>query len=91
MTAPASPQPFDPALLSVLVCPETHQALTLADAALLASVNEKITAGALRNRAGQIVRDKLDACLVRSDQQYLYPVRESLPIMLIDESIPLST
>jgi uncharacterized protein YbaR (Trm112 family) len=79
-----------PELLAILCCPETHQLLTLADASLLERLNGQIAGQTLLNRGGQIVREKLDAGLVRSDEQYLYPVRHDIPIMLIDEAIPLA-
>jgi uncharacterized protein YbaR (Trm112 family) len=71
-----------------MCCPETHQALRPAAASLLEQLNQKIAAGGLRNRAGQPVTDKLDAGLVRADEQVLYPIR-GIPIMLVDEAIPL--
>jgi len=80
-----------PDLLAILCCPETHQPLTLADAALLEHLNGQIAGETLLNRGGQIVREKLDAGLVRSDKQYLYPVRREIPIMLVDEAIPLAS
>ena len=45
---------------------------------------------ALESVAGQIIRDKLEDGLVREDGMYLYPVRGSIPVLLIDEAIPLS-
>ena len=52
-------------------------------------LNSQITAGTLKNRAGQLIREKLDAGLIRSDGKYLYPVRRGIPVMLVDEAIPL--
>lgn len=80
----------DQSLLDILVCPETKQPLQLADAALLARVNEQAKAGSLKNRGGQVVSSPLEGALVRKDGTVLYPVRDDIPIMLIDESIPLS-
>lgn len=78
-------------LLKIMCCPETHQAVSLAEPSLVEKLNEHITAGQCRNRAGQIVREKIDAGLVRADRKYLYPIRQDIPIMLIDEAIPLPT
>src|SRR3954466_14879543 len=64
-----------PEFLAILCCPETHQPLALAEASLLERLNSQIAGETLLNRGGQIVREKLDAGLVRSDKQYLYPVR----------------
>ncbi|MCL4786995.1 MAG: hypothetical protein KJ070_09425 [Verrucomicrobia bacterium] len=76
-------------LLKILCCPETHQELQLADSALVERLNEQAGSGGLKNRAGQWVKEKLDAGLVRSDGKYLYPVRHNIPVMLVDEAIPL--
>jgi uncharacterized protein YbaR (Trm112 family) len=77
-------------LLDILACPETKEPLSLADETLIAKLNAAIQAGTLKNRAGKPVTDKIDGGLVRQDRQYLYPIREDIPIMLIDEGIPLA-
>lgn len=84
------PVPFDTALLRILCCPETHQVLTLADAAVLDQLNHRLIAGNLRNRAGQVVQEKISDGLVRADGRFLYPMRRNIPILLVDEAIPLS-
>ena len=78
-----------PDLLEILCCPETHQDLRLAEPGVIDRLNSQITAGTLKNRAGQRIREKLDAGLIRSDGKYLYPVRRGIPVMLVDEAIPL--
>lgn len=81
---------IDSELLQILVCPEDRSPLSEAGADLLASLNGAIEKGVLKNREGKIVDEKIDGGLVRADGQYLYPVREDIPIMLIDEAIPLA-
>jgi uncharacterized protein YbaR (Trm112 family) len=76
-------------LLDILACPETKEPVFLADETLIAKLNAAIQAGTLKNRAGKPVTDKIDGGLVRQDRKYLYPIREDIPIMLIDEGIPL--
>jgi uncharacterized protein YbaR (Trm112 family) len=78
---------IDAELLEILVCPETKQPVRLADPALLARVNQAVAAGRLHNRGGEAVVAPLDEALVREDGQVLYPVRDDIPIMLIDEAI----
>jgi uncharacterized protein YbaR (Trm112 family) len=80
---------IDPELLKILCCPETHQSLAPADAALVQRLNTQIDSGQLRNRAGQPVTRKCDGGLVRKDGQFVYPVCEGIPILLINEGIPL--
>src|SRR5512135_2356747 len=63
------------ALLEVLCCPETHQQVRLAEPPLLERLNREIASGALKNRAGKPVSEKLAAGLIRADGQWLYPIR----------------
>ena len=81
---------IDPELLKILCCPETHQSLALAEASVVESLNQQIEAGHLRNRTGQSVKEKIDGGLVRADGQFLYAIRQDIPIMLIDEAVPLA-
>jgi len=80
---------LDKDLLAILCCPETKQAVALADEQLVQKVNSAIERGALKNKAQKPVTEKLDGGLIRSDNKILYPVREDIPVMLIDEGIPL--
>lgn len=79
----------DEELLKILVCPEDKSPVTLADEELVAKVNEAIAAKTLKNQGGENVEEPIDAGLVREDGARLYPIREDIPIMLIEESIPL--
>ncbi len=79
----------DPELLEILVCPETHLPVRLADEALLERINGEIIEGRLRTRGGETVTEPLTEALVREDDALLYPVRDDIPVMLIDEAIPL--
>lgn len=80
---------LNPELLKILVCPETKQPLTLADARILERVNLAVAGGYLRNRGGERVKERIEEALVREDGGVLYPVRENIPVMLLDEAIPL--
>ena len=80
---------LDSQLLEILVCPETRQPLQVAEADTLARVNAAIAKGALKARSGQNVAGELAGALVREDGALLYPVRDDIPIMLVDEAIDL--
>lgn len=80
---------IDPELLKIMCCPETHQAIALADTPMIEALNHQIAAGQLKNRAGLAVKEKLDGGLLREDRKFLYPVRQNIPVMLIDEAIPV--
>ena len=79
----------DPELLKILVCPENKTPVVLADDSIIAAANEAIEKGALKNRAGDAIDERIDGGLIREDQAYLYPIRDDIPIMLIDEAVPM--
>ncbi|MGE0370185.1 MAG: Trm112 family protein [Candidatus Dadabacteria bacterium] len=81
---------LDEALLAVIVCPETKQDLEPAGPDLVSKINSLIEKGELLSRSKQKVTEPIDDGLVRKgDRKYLYPVRDDIPVLLVDESIPL--
>jgi uncharacterized protein YbaR (Trm112 family) len=81
---------IDSQLLEILCCPETRQDVAVAPDSLIDNLNNQVAEGKLVNRAGTVVREKLDSGLLRADGKVLYPVREDIPVMLIDEAILLA-
>ena len=79
-----------PELLRVLCCPETHQEVRPAEAAVIDRLDAQIVAGTLKNRAGKLVPERIHAGLVRADGKFLYPIRRDIPVMLVDEGLPLA-
>ena len=80
---------IDDELLEILVCPETKEPVSLADEALIDRLNARIEDGQVKNRGGQVVEKRIEGGLVRADGVYLYPIEQGIPVMLIDEAIPL--
>ena len=62
------------ALLALLRCPLTQQALEMAPAELLTG---------RADREGRA----LDAALVRADGAVLYPIRQGIPVLLAEEAV----
>jgi uncharacterized protein len=79
-----------PDFLKILRCPDDRSTLVEADAETLAALNSAVQQGRLRNRGGELVERRLDGGLVRSDGVYLYPIVDGIPVMLVDEAIPLA-
>lgn len=63
-------------LLRILRCPESGQTLEVASADVLSRVN-----------AGRA--ETIAAGLVRADGNLLYPIRDNLPVLLVEEAIPV--
>lgn len=76
-------------LLDLLQCPETKKPLRLADESLVARINEAIAAGGVKNRVGETLETPLSGGLVSEGGKLLYPIVDDLPILLVDEAIPL--
>ncbi len=79
----------DRELLEILACPEDKTPLRLAEAAELEALNARIRAAAVTNRGGEAVTEEVSEGLIREDGKLLYAVRDDIPIMLIEEAIPL--
>jgi uncharacterized protein YbaR (Trm112 family) len=63
-------------LVRMLVCPETHQPVKPAPAAL-------------RDKGGEPVERELEEGLLRDDGQVVYPVFDGIPRMLVERGIPV--
>lgn len=74
-------------LLKILCCPETQQSLSIAESGLIQQINNKIKEGKVKNRGGIIVTEELQSGLIREDRRYLYPIRNEIPILLIEDAI----
>jgi uncharacterized protein YbaR (Trm112 family) len=77
-------------LLDILVCPDDLTPVRLATDAELTALNARIAAGQVKNRGGQPVATAVKEGLVRADGKYLYVVDDDIPVMLIDEALPLA-
>jgi uncharacterized protein YbaR (Trm112 family) len=81
---------IDKELLEILACPATRKPLRVATAAEVAQVNARIAARTCTNVGGTQVEAALTEGLTREDGAVLYPVREDIPVLLIDEGIALT-
>lgn len=80
---------FDKELLAILCCPESKQSVSLAEESLIQKLNAAVARGEVKNLGKRPVSAEIDAGLIRADGKILYPIRENIPVMLIEEGIPL--
>jgi uncharacterized protein YbaR (Trm112 family) len=76
-------------LLPFLVCPDTRQALHVAGREVVSALNARLAAGQVKNQAGQPVAAPLEGGLLRADGRVLYPIRNGIPVLLVEEGIIL--
>jgi uncharacterized protein YbaR (Trm112 family) len=76
-------------LLPFLVCPDTRQALEVAGGEVVSALNARLAGGQVRNQAGQAVAAPLEGGLLRADGRVLYPIRNGIPVLLVEEGIIL--
>ena len=80
---------IDQELLAILVCPENKESVSVADQTTIDAINAAIQKGELKNRGGEAIKNAIDGGLVRKDGKVLYPIRDEIPVMLVEESISL--
>ena len=82
---------IDASLLDILVCPaDKRSKLAPASDAELTALNGRILGGKVQNVGGKTVEKPLQGGLVRADRALLYPIIDDIPVLLIDEAVPLS-
>jgi len=81
---------LDAEFLSKLRCPRTHRPLRPITAAERSALNDAIAGGRVQTVGGRVVDRPLEDGLVPDGEAFAYPVDGGIPILLVDEAIPLT-
>ncbi|MFP6613809.1 MAG: hypothetical protein VB835_15975 [Pirellulales bacterium] len=70
-----------------LVCPESGQRLSLAEAGVIDRLNRAVAAATLSDLSGAAVVEKMDAVLLTEDGRRAYPVIGEIPRLISSAAI----
>ncbi len=77
-------------LLALLVCPQTHEDVTLATPNEISLLNAAIGQGQIRTAADTPAEQPIEGALIRADRAIAYPIRDGIPVMLVSEGLVIS-
>jgi uncharacterized protein YbaR (Trm112 family) len=81
---------MDRKLLDLLVCPATRQPLALLDKPGLEALNRAIAAGSVKRVDDTAQTEAVREALISRDRKTLYRVDDGIPVLLIEEGIPVA-
>jgi uncharacterized protein YbaR (Trm112 family) len=79
--------PINPQLLSLVRCPITQAKLNIAAASMIDRLNQAIMQRTLVNRVGQTVEEPLQTALVNEHEDWLFPIRDGILVLIADQAI----
>ena len=82
--------PLDPEFLAILRCPKTRKPLRMATESELRDLNQRIAGEQLTDASGRKRAQPVSEGLVPEGEPVLYPVEEGIPVLLVDEALPLT-
>jgi len=78
---------IDAKLLDIICCPITRRSLQTLDTPSLERVNAAIASGSVRNHGGNELHQTLEAALVTTEGDLVYPIRGGVPVLFAEECI----
>ena len=81
---------MDRKLLDILVCPATRQPLALLDKPGLEALNRAIATGSVKRVDDAPQTETIREALITRDRKTLYRIDDGIPVLLIEEGIPVA-
>jgi uncharacterized protein YbaR (Trm112 family) len=81
---------MDRKLLDLLVCPASRQPLMLLDKPGLEALNRAIAAGSVKRADHTAQTETVREALITHDRKTLYRIDDGIPVLLIEEGIPVA-
>ena len=78
-----------PDLLEKLACPRTRKPLALVPADTLERMNRALAEGRARTLEGETPAGPLDGALAVTGEDFYYPIRDAIPVLLVEEAFRL--
>ncbi len=79
--------PINQQLLEILCCPSTKIPVTILEKDALEALNKKITKGSVIYHDGSVVDSPLAEALITKNNELIYVIEDSIPIMIEEKSI----
>lgn len=79
--------PIEGKLLEIICCPVSKSPLQRLSAEKLERLNELVAGGSLLYVNGDAVTDPLTEALITEDGKVIYPVEDSIPLLLHEKGI----
>jgi uncharacterized protein YbaR (Trm112 family) len=76
-------------IIKILCCPKTKLPLKLLDQSAIDKINKEIENGELKYFTGDTVHDKIDGGFLRIDGKLLFPIKNEIPVLIMDEAIDI--
>ena len=81
---------MDRKLLDLLVCPATRQPLALLDKPGLEALTRAIAAGSVKRVDDAPQTETIREALITRDRKTLYRIDDGIPVLVIEEGIPVA-
>lgn len=81
---------MDQEFLNILRCPKTQSPFELMSAEEVAKLNHAIGEGKVKQVDGAVVKKPVNEALITRDHKTVYRIDDGIPILVIEQGIPVA-